>query len=77
MKSVPILAIIAAVAALGWTSGVLAGACAVVLALYVREITVRKIVSDRLGEAVAYIEREDAQCTCVADRDPTEARTLH
>lgn len=77
MKSIPVLAILAAVAALGWTSGILAAACAVVLALYVREIALRRIVTDRLAEAVAYIEREDAECTCVADREAAEPRTLH
>ncbi|MGQ2909189.1 MAG: hypothetical protein ACT6QU_14690 [Aliihoeflea sp.] len=77
MKSIPAFAFLGAVLALLWTSGVLSAACAVVLALYVREITVRRIVSGRLAEAVAYIEREDEACTCVADRDPAEGRTLH
>lgn len=77
MKSIPALAIVTAIAALIWTSGILAAATAAVLALYVREITVRKIVTDRLAEAVAYIEREDVECTCVADREAAEPRTLH
>jgi hydrogenase-4 membrane subunit HyfE len=79
MKRVHVLASIAAILAIAWTSGFLVAVTAAVLALYVREVLVRQLLQERFKEAVAYIESEDAACTCLDCKpDHDEARrTFH
>lgn len=78
MKRVHVIASIAVIFALAWTSGILAAATAAVLALYIREVLARQLLAERFKEAVAYIEREDSSCGCIDCKPNDEARrTVH